>query len=214
LPSLSLEQAMARARGALDTPTLYWLDAGGQKDASRAMPAQPGEVVDVHRRLADMQARHPEQAREYLDGLAKTGLTIEQLPREACDCSGFVTWALGIARNPSPIGWVNTDHIHGDARGAQKLFVRLEQARIGALLVYPRQGPKPKQVGHVGLVSEVDAHGRATRVIHCSSENFLIDPAAGGARNAIAETDTGVFDRYASGPDHLKTMLVLFRAHA
>jgi CHAP domain len=168
----------------------------------------------VNRRLADMQAKHPEQARKYLDGLAKTGLTIEQLPREACDCSGFVTWALGIARNPSPIGWVNTDAMHEDARETQKLFVRLKQARVGALLVYPRQGPKPEQVGHVGFVSEVDEQGRATRVIHCSSENFLIEPAAGGARNAIAETDTGVFDRYASGPDHLQTMLVMFKAHA
>lgn len=208
MPSLSLEQAMTRARGALDTPTLYWLDAGGQKDASRAMPARPGEVVDVQRRLADMQVKHPEQARKYLDGLAQTGLAIEQLPREACDCSGFVTWALGIARNPSPIGWVNTDAMHADARGPQKMFVRLTQARVGALLVYPRQGPAPEQVGHVGLVSEVDEQGRVTHVVHCSSENFLIEPAAGGARNAIAETDTQVFDRYAS------TMLVLLKAHA
>jgi hypothetical protein len=214
LSSLSLEQTMARARGALDIPTLYWLKLGGQQDASHAMPARPGQVIDVPRRLAEMQANHPEQAQNYLNGLAKTGLTMEQLPREACDCSGFVTWALGIARNPSPIGWVNTDAMHRDARGPQKLFVPLEQARIGALLVYPLQGPKPEQVGHVGFVSEVDGQGRATRVIHCSSDNFLIEPAPGTARNAIAETDTSVFDRYASNPDHLKTMLVMFKAHA
>lgn len=208
MPSLSLDQAMARARGALDMPTLYWLDAGGQKDAGRGMPARPGEVVDVQRRLADMQAKHPEQARKYLEGLARTELAIEQLPREACDCSGFVTWALGIARNPSPIGWVNTDAMHTDARGPQKMFVRLDQARVGALLVYPRQGAAPEQVGHVGLVSEVDAQGRATRVIHCAPENFLIEPAEGGARNAIAETDTAHFDEVPA------TLVVLLKAHA
>lgn len=214
MPSLTLDQAMARARGALDVPTLYWLELGGQQDARLPLPTWPGQAIDVRKRLADMQAKEPEQAREYLDGLAKTGLSIEQLPRQASDCSGFVTWALGIARNPSPIGWVKTDHIHDDARGKQQMFVRLEQARVGALIVYPRQGPKPKQVGHVGLVSEVDAQGRATRVIHCSSENFLIDPPAGGERNAIAETGTEVFDRYADGPERLRTMVVLLKAHA
>jgi hypothetical protein len=214
MPSLSLEQAMARARGALDTPTLYWLGLGGQQHVSHPMPARPGQGIDVRRRLAEMQANHPEQAIEYLDGLAKTGLTIEQLPHDACDCSGFVTWALGFARSPSPIGDVNTDAMHRDARGAQKLFVRLEQARVGALLVYPRQGPKPKQVGHVGFISEVDGQGRATRVIHCAPENFLIEPAAGSERNAIAETGTDVFDRNASGPEALRTMVVLYKAQA
>jgi hypothetical protein len=209
LPAFTLDQIMERARSALAMPTLYWLDAGGLKDASRAMPSRPGEPTDVKRRLADMQAKDPDKARDYLEGLAQTGLTIEQLPRETCDCSGFVTWALGLARHPSAIGWVNTDHMHADARGSQnKLFVRLEQARIGALIVYPRQGPKSEQVGHVGLVSEVDAQGRATRVIHCSPYNFLIEPGAGGARNAIAETDTTIFDKVEA------TLYVLLKAHA
>ncbi|MBL8346228.1 MAG: CHAP domain-containing protein [Rubrivivax sp.] len=209
MPAFSLDQTMDRARGALAMPTLYWLDAGGLKDGGRAMPTRPGEPTDVKRRLAEMQAKDPDKARKYLEGLARIGLTIEQLPRETCDCSGFVTWALGIARNPSPIGWVNTDAMHEDARGRQnKLFVRLEQARIGALIVYPRQGPASEQVGHVGFVSEVDAQGRATRVIHCSPHNFEIEPAAGGERNAIAETDTAIFDKVEA------TIYALFKAHA
>ncbi|MBL8331103.1 MAG: CHAP domain-containing protein [Rubrivivax sp.] len=215
MPAFSSDQTMERARSALAMPTLYALKAGGLKDGSRAMPARPGEPTDVNHLLAQMQAEDPQKARNYLNGLARIGLAIEQLPREACDCSGFVTWALGIARHPSAIGWVNTDAMHKDARGREnQLFVRLDQARIGALIVYPRQGPKAEQVGHVGLVSEVDAQGHASRVIHCSPHNFEIEPPAGGARNAIAETGTEVFDRYADGPDALKTMLVLLKAHA
>lgn len=215
MPAFSIDQTLERARSALAMPTLYALGAGGLKDSSRAMPARPGEPTDAKRLLAHMQAEDPEKARDYLNGLARIGLAIEQLPREACDCSGFVTWAMGIARHPSAIGWVSTDAMHEDARGRQnQLFVRLERARLGALIVYPRQGPKAAQVGHVGLVSEVDAQGRATRVIHCSPHNFEIDPPAGGARNAIAETGTEIFDRHADGPDALKTMLVLLKAHA
>jgi hypothetical protein len=57
-------------------------------------------------------------------------------------------------------------------------------------------------------VSEVDAQGRATRVIHCAPHNFEIEPAEGGVRNAIAETDTALFDKVEA------TLYVLFKAHA
>ena len=203
---LTLDQAMERARSALAMPTLYWLDAGGQKDARNAMPARPGEITDVKRRFAEMQAKAPDKAKLYLAGLAQTGLTMEQLPQETCDCSGFVTWALGIPRNPSAIGWVNTDNMHADAIGAQKMFVRLSQARVGALLVYPSAGPG--EVGHVGLVSEVDAKGQASRVIHCAPDNFLREPPTGEPRNAIAETECDHFDAVPA------TVVALFRPHA
>ncbi len=44
------------------------------------------------------------------------------------------------------------------------------------------------------------------RVLHCAPENYLLPPAAGTQRNAIAETGTEVFD---ADP---RTLLVAWRA--
>jgi hypothetical protein len=46
----------------------------------------------------------------------------------------------------------------------------------------------------VAIVVEADAAGRATRMLHCAPENYLLAPPAGLPRNAIAETDTHVFE--------------------
>lgn len=66
--------------------------------------------------------------------------------------------------------------------------------RRGAMLVFP--SPGSDEPGHVGIVSETDTGGigRPVRVLHCSSMNFLVAPAAGGQRSAIAETGPEVFE--------------------
>jgi hypothetical protein len=113
----------------------------------------------------------------------------------ACDCSGYVCWALGIARNgwPGVTDWLNTAGMLRDANGAKRWFVLLDKAEIGALLVHPEPS-REGGPGHVGIVTEVDAAGKATRMLHSSAVNYLLTPPAGLPRNAIAETDTTYFD--------------------
>ncbi len=99
----------------------------------------------------------------------------------ACDCSGFVCWALGFGRksNPAPYtdaaGWIYTDSIWADAMGAGVRFERRARATPGALVVYPKAG-SGENYGHVGLVMEADADGRARLVAHCSAVNFKVAP--------------------------------------
>jgi hypothetical protein len=186
-------QFLDRARSALDTPTLYWLGFGGSSGAT-PMEARPGTPIEVRQAFAEKQRSHPDVAVQYAAGLKQLGLGFDDLPKVACDCSGFVAWALGVPRTPQPLsnGWMNTDSIHADATGARTQFRPLPQAVPGALLVYP--SPGAGKVGHVAIVTQVDAQGRALKIVHCAPENFLIAPAAGAARTSIAETGAEMFE--------------------
>lgn len=117
-----------------------------------------------------------------------------------CDCSGFAAWACGVDRyQPDKINgdedWVETSAIVRDATGPAESFIRMNERRPGYLLVWgDRQVPDRKRPGktrtaqgHVGVISEVDAHGKVTKVIHCSMGNYRTKGAA------IAETDPNVF---------------------
>jgi hypothetical protein len=110
----------------------------------------------------------------------------------ACDCSGFVCWCLGISRKTDhPLyvrfngGWINTDAIVYDAYHPTGLFFPLEQPRVGCLWVFPSRRPK-RPYGHVGIVSAM-SKGKVTKVIHCSSSNFR------RYGDAILETPPTVF---------------------
>lgn len=75
---------------------------------------------------------------------------------DQCDCSGFVCWALGLSRKPSPIGggvWWSTDSIRADAIGEQTVFRQVEPGSQPAFVVYGdyRRGGAVRQ-GHVGFV--------------------------------------------------------------
>lgn len=194
---MDMSDFLARARSALSMPTLYWLGRGGWLDGEAAQD-QPGRAFKLAPALAELQRKRPTVHAKYMAGLAATGLDMATLPALACDCSGFVCWALGVARDGSPLpdGWINTDRMWADALGPQRLFAPLAAALPGALLVYPKPDPRDPEgePGHVGIVTEVDASGRATRVLHCSPYNFALAPPAGLPRNAIAQTDTTLFD--------------------
>ncbi|MFD2454483.1 CHAP domain-containing protein [Ideonella paludis] len=116
-------------------------------------------------------------------------------PLPVCDCSGFIWWVLGEARNER-----NTDWIHQDARNADIRFRVVSTSpdfpgRPGDLLVYAHHGKT--SYGHVGLITEVQggtAEGPASQVIHCSSGNMELPPRDGQIYpSGIAETGVEVF---------------------
>lgn len=195
---------LQRAASAAGSPTLYWLGKGGWLQAETAQPAaraQPGRPIDVARELEALQRQRPRVHAAYMDALARTGLTLAGLPTLACDCSGFVCWALGVARDGAVLagGWIGTDAIVADALGARLLFEPAAQAAPGVLIVHPKpraagaDGPP----GHIGIVTAVasdDGRPRASRVLHCAPENFLLPAAAGRVRSAIVETGPAHFD--------------------
>jgi hypothetical protein len=134
----------------------------------------------------------------YVKGLEQSGLTLAELPQQACDCSGFVCWALGVPRDGAvvPGGWIGTDAVYADATGPQRLFKTVDKAAPGVLVVFPKpqgQGPEGPP-GHIGIVTEVAADGSLARVLHCAPDNFLLQPPDGLPRNAIAETGPAHFD--------------------
>lgn len=79
---------------------------------------------------------------------------------DLCDCSGFICWALGLSRKPSPIGggvWWSTDSIRADALGDEAVFRQVEPGSRPALVVYGdyRRGGAVRQ-GHIGFVVDPD----------------------------------------------------------
>lgn len=186
---------LQRAFAAREVPTLYMLGKGGwvrAEAASSTARAQPGRPIDVSQELDKMRRERPTIHAAYVQGLEKSGLSMASLPKVACDCSGFVTWALGLARDGAPGSevWFDTNLIHKDALGSQQVFRQVDKATPGVLVVYPKPPSRSADSppGHVGIVTEVDADGAATRVLHCAPENYLLLPPTGLPNNAIAET--------------------------
>ena len=186
----SVQQLLARAQTAAGQSTLYWLGQGG-KDPGAARPSTRLSVAKAWLSLARDQ-------QEELEPLAEAwGIDVHDrdLLMEACDCSGFVCWALGFARHTDPApftdpnGWIFTDSIWADAKGAGVRFKAIERARPGALVVYPSHGSGHNH-GHVGLVVEADAAGHAKRVVHCSALNASTMPF-----DAIKITTPEVFEQ-------------------
>jgi hypothetical protein len=192
--------------------TLYLLGRGGFYGNAGVPPPHPGTIVSPKAVLARMRRCEPAKFQRYVAAAAEAGIELNALPDSmpACDCSGFVTWAVGLPRAPSPrarLGWLDTTAIWQDAQNAQTHFewctsaLEPRKAKVGALLVYPDEGPDDGHIGIVTAIDESDDEGRATEVVHCAPENYLL-PAAPGQRHAILPT----------GPerllDHPKTIAV------
>ena len=90
-------------------------------------------------------------------------------PHGFCDCSGFVSWALGTSRktsNPDYVhmngGWIETTAVWHDIGSKHALFSPLAELRPGAVLVYPDSD------GHQGHIAIVVDQGT---IVHCSMGN-------------------------------------------
>lgn len=100
----------------------------------------------------------------------------------ACDCTGFVLWAL---RQPRRLGsgvhetWIDTSWMWRETPERLTLFATVRAPRPGCLVVYP-DGVIAAQ-GHVALVTEAEG-GSVRGIIHCSSVNARL------AGEAIFET--------------------------
>lgn len=206
---MSLTDFVARARRGASPPLIYWFGHGGWLSRERPAPG-PGRTIDPARALEGLRTRNPKLHAAYMGGLAAARLKVEDLPRLACDCSGFVCWALGVPRDGAVLdgGWISTDSMFADALGRRQLFRPLDQAVPGALLVHPKPGGASEAPGHVGIVTAVDAAGRATRMLHCAPDNYLRPPVGGAPRCAVVETDTAYFDA------HPTTRLIVWKAYA
>ncbi|HYN61244.1 MAG TPA: CHAP domain-containing protein [Rubrivivax sp.] len=196
---MTLTELLANVDLALYGPrTLYRLGQGGFYGNAGAAPAHPGTIVSPKSVLASMRRHEPAKFQRYVAAAAQAGIDLDALPDRmpACDCSGFVTWALGLPRAPSSratTGWLDTTAIWTDAQGEGTRFewcssaLEPRKARIGALLVYPDDGPDDGHVGIVTAIDESNDEGTATQVVHCAPENYLL-PAAPGQRHAILQT--------------------------
>jgi hypothetical protein len=105
--------------------------------------------------------------------LGKGGIDPTKPMTASCDCSGFVSWAIGIPRElpPQSNKWLSTDsYWSGGMPVKANLFMEteLQQAEAGDLLVYP---DSPGHQGHIGMITQVDQAG-PTFVIHCSWSNY------------------------------------------
>lgn len=180
----STAQLLARARAATGQPTVYWIGTGG-RDPRAPLPS---EQTSVGAKWAQLDA---EKKAQFLPLAQAAGIDVNDPDKyvPACDCSGFVLWALGMERQAAGGGWINTDAIWADAKGPQRLFEHIVPARPGALVVYPK--PADENFGHIGIVIEADAQGRATLIAHCSAENFLEAP-----HDAIQINATKAFEQH------------------
>ncbi|SEK30967.1 CHAP domain-containing protein [Roseateles sp. YR242] len=174
---ISVDQLLTRARAATGHGTLYWLSEGGRDPRARL----PSTRLAVGRLWPTL----PREQREELAPLAaEMGIDVKDssLVMDACDCSGFVCWALGFSRlaaSPAPYtdaaGWIFTDSIWADATGPGERFRGLDRAVPGALVVYPAKDSGERH-GHVAIVVEADASGRATLIAHCAADNVRQAP--------------------------------------
>jgi hypothetical protein len=97
------------------------------------------------------------------------------------DCSGFVDWCLRFSPSRQvdhPLykrvngGWFETTAIYADGLEAVGYFKRLDEAKPGAMLVYPDYigNDGKSHDGHIGIVLEAHKAGvqGVKSVIHCS----------------------------------------------
>lgn len=184
----TVQDLTARARSMLAQSTLYWLGFGGNHP-NAASAAEACAVGLIWPTLP------PEERAELLPLAQAAGIEVHNpsLVMPACDCSGYVCWALRFSRKvrpaayTSPDGWISTDSIWNDAMEHGERFLQIPQAVPGCLVVYPKP-ERGESHGHVGIVTCVGPAGQAATVIHCSAGNFRSAPW-----DSVKETAADVF---------------------
>ena len=85
-----------------------------------------------------------------------------------CDCSGFVSWCLGMSRKTSDRfyvnfngGWIETTAVWTDIGSPVGIFESIAK-KPGAVVVYPDANGHQ---GHIDIIVD------ATHVVHCSHGN-------------------------------------------
>lgn len=119
--------------------------------------------------------------------LGKGGFHPEKLhPGKYCDCSGFVSWVIGLSRKHQfgKHNWISTSDIHDDATGHQHLFKKLPAPEPGCIVVYPDRDGRQ---GHCGIVTE--KRGLELWGVDCASSSSR------NAGDAIAERSLDFFRR-------------------
>lgn len=118
-----------------------------------------------------------------------------------CDCSGFISWVLGIRRSPKPSRqwWIETTMICNDAKSgkANSTFVKLGSPEPGCLVAYPDR--RVTRVGNDGAVRTTVRQGHVALVTSITNGRITcIDCGAGQGGTtveAIRERDlTDLFD--------------------
>ena len=180
----TVQTVLARATAMAGRGTVYWAGTGGF-DPHAASPDQPLAIGQ------QWPALSPEEQAMLRPLAEAAGLDVDApgLVAPACDCSGFVCWVLGVSRNPAPQRWINTDSVWDDATGSGVQFRKIDHAVPGCLVVYPQAG-SGERFGHIALVTEATADGRAARIVHCSAANFGSAPP-----DAIKITTPEAFER-------------------
>jgi hypothetical protein len=118
------------------------------------------------------------------------------------DCVGFTSWCLGHDRfQPETFdlydGWINTDSLMADARGARQWYREVDVPAPGDVVVFPslHAGGKRIRIGHIALVVEVPGDmpvGVWTREDRRAwlSRVKVIDCAGAAARRPYAVKET------------------------
>jgi hypothetical protein len=137
------------------------------------------------------------------DPKAKTPLT-KRLGKWGSDCIGFVLWCLGHDRyQPETFelydGWINTDSLMMDAKGARSWYAPVAIPEPGDVVVFPSiyKDGKRIRMGHIGLVVEVPADMPENVYGLPAAERrawlakvIVIDCAAASARKPYAISET------------------------
>lgn len=104
-----------------------------------------------------------------------------------CDCSGFVSWCLGMNRQTQEAfyrnyngGWIETTAVWTDIGKSVGIFEQRDGPVIGGIVVFPDANGSQ---GHIGIISGPG------KVIHCSKGND------NKFQDSIAETTLAVFNR-------------------
>lgn len=186
---LSRQQRIQRALYLAGLCDVGMLDPWVRRDGSKHCP-------DGYYLLKDHNGGKDPTAPDPFDYWSKEGSTFVN---RTADCIGGAAWIGGWDRY-QPIrfahiygGWINTDSMRIDARGAMKCFVRIPTPEPGCYVV-AGSGSRGHAIGHIGTVVG-GCEGFDARRRSCWEALEVVDVASRGTRAANQlTTGRGWFD--------------------